>query len=425
MSDGDRDGAGDGDRDAADRVRAAGSRDFGSEVHGDAGADRWASGGYGFETLAIHAGQDPDPATGAAVVPIYATSTYAQTEVGRHRGYEYSRSGNPTRTALETCLAALERGRTGLAFASGLAAEDCLLRTVGRPGAHVVVPDDAYGGTYRLFAQVLQRWGLEHTPVRIGDLDAVRAALRPETVLVWCETPTNPLLGVADISGLAELAHGAGAQLVVDNTFASPYLQQPLALGADVVVHSTTKYLGGHSDVVGGALVAADPELGERLAYAQNAMGGVAGPFDSWLVLRGVKTLAVRMERHCANARRVAELLQSAPAVAQVLYPGLPEHPGHEIAARQMRDFGGMISLRLAGGEAAALELCRRTRVFLLAESLGGVESLVEHPARMTHASVAGSQLEVPSDLVRLSVGLESPDDLLADLEQALAGRPG
>ena len=408
----------------ADHVREAGSRDFGSEVHGDAGGDRWAAGGYGFETLAIHAGQDPDPATGAVIVPIYQTSTYVQSEVGTHQGYEYSRSGNPTRTALETCLAALEGGRTGLAFASGLAAEDCLLRTVARPGAHVVIPDDAYGGTYRLFAQVLQRWGVASTPVPLGDLDAVRAAVRPETVLVWAETPTNPLLGIADIGGLAGIAHDAGARLVVDNTFASPYLQQPLALGADVVVHSTTKYLGGHSDVVGGALVVADVALGEELAYHQNAMGGVPGAFDSWLVLRGAKTLAVRMDRHCSNAQRVVELLTASPAVASVLYPGLPDHPGHEVAAKQMRDFGGMVSLRLAGGEAAALELCRRTQVFTLAESLGGVESLVEHPGRMTHASVAGSQLEVPADLVRLSVGIESVEDLLGDLEQALSGLP-
>ncbi len=404
----------------AGEVREQGSAEFGSEVHG--GADRWAGAGYGFETLAIHAGQDPDPTTGAVVVPIYQTSTYVQSGVGEHRGYEYSRSGNPTRTALETCLAALEGGRTGLAMASGLAAEDCLLRTVARPGAHVVVPDDAYGGTYRLFAQVLSRWGVEHTSVSLADPAAVRAALRPETVLVWCETPTNPLLGVADIAALAEVAHTGGARLVVDNTFASPYLQQPLALGADVVVHSTTKYLGGHSDVVGGALVTSDAGLGEELAYHQNAMGAVPGAFDSWLVLRGAKTLAVRMDRHCANAQRVVVMLQEHPAVASVLYPGLPGHPGHEVAARQMRDFGGMVSLRLAGGEAAALELCRRTEVFTLGESLGGVESLVEHPGRMTHASVAGSPLEVPSDLVRLSVGIETVDDLLSDLEQALHG---
>ncbi len=396
--------------------------DFGSDVHG--GADHWADGGFGFETLAIHAGQDPDPTTGAVVVPIYQTSTYVQSEVGEHRGYEYSRSGNPTRTALETCLAALEGGRTGLAFASGLAAEDCLLRTVGKPGAHVVIPDDAYGGTYRLFAQVLQRWGVDHTSVPLSDVAAVRAAMRPETVLVWCETPTNPLLNVADIAALAQVAHDGGARLVVDNTFASPYLQQPLALGADVVVHSTTKYLGGHSDVVGGALVCSDPELAEGLTYHQNAMGAVPGAFDSWLVMRGAKTLGVRMDRHCSNAQRVIELLSAHPAVSHVLYPGLADHPGHEVAAKQMKDFGGMVSLRLVGGEGAALELCKRTRVFTLGESLGGVESLVEHPGRMTHASVAGSPLEVPGDLVRLSVGIETVDDLLADLEQALHPLP-
>ncbi len=407
-------------------TRAAGSAEFGSEVHGDTSGDRWASGpdgaAYGFETLAIHAGQDPDPTTGAVVVPIYQTSTYVQSEVGQHLGYEYSRSGNPTRTALETCLAALEGGRTGLAFASGLAAEDALLRTACRPGSHVVVPNDAYGGTYRLFSKVLQQWGIEHTPVALGDLDAVRAAIRPETALIWCETPTNPLLGIADIAALAGLAHDAGARLVVDNTFASPYLQQPLALGADVVVHSTTKYLGGHSDVVGGALVTADAAFGEELAYHQNAMGAVPGAFDSWLVLRGAKTLGVRMDRHCANAGAVVELLSRHPAVASVLYPGLPDHHGHEVAAKQMSQFGGMVSLRLAGGEPAALQLCRRTKVFTLGESLGGVESLIEHPGRMTHASVAGSQLEVPDDLVRLSVGIETVEDLLADLEQALGG---
>jgi cystathionine gamma-synthase len=381
----------------------------------------WNPDAHGFETLAIHAGQDPDPTTGAVVVPIYQTSTFAQEEVGRHKGYEYSRSGNPTRTALETCLAALEHGARGLAFASGLAAEDTLLRTVLSPGDHVVVPDDAYGGTYRLFARVLTRWGVEHTPAPLGDVDAVRAALRPTTRLVWAETPTNPLLGIADVAALAELAHGAGARLVVDNTFASPYLQQPLMLGADVVVHSTTKYLGGHSDVVGGALVVTDPALGEELAYHQNAMGSVPGPFDSWLVLRGIKTLGVRMDRHCDNAEHVVDLLNGHPAVTQVLWPGLPGHPGHEVAARQMRRYGGMVSFRLAGGEQAALEVCRRTKVFTLGESLGGVESLVEHPGRMTHASVAGSQLEVPADLVRLSVGIESAEDLLADLSQALA----
>jgi len=375
----------------------------------------------GFETLAIHAGQEPDPATGAVVVPVYQTSTFAQDEVGQHKGYEYSRSGNPTRTALETCLAALEQGERGLAFASGLAAEDTVLRTLLKPGDHVVIPDDAYGGTYRLFARVLAPWGVAFTPAALGDLDAVRAALTPQTKLVWCETPTNPLLGIADIAGLAELAHAAGARLVVDNTFASPYLQQPLALGADVVVHSTTKYVGGHSDVVGGALVAADAGLGEELAYSQNAMGSIAGPFDSWLTLRGVKTLGVRMDRHCENAERVVELLSSHREVAEVLYPGLPEHPGHDLATKQMKAYGGMVSFRLVHGEAKALDVCRRTKVFTLGESLGGVESLIEHPGRMTHASVAGSQLEVPADLVRLSVGIESGDDLVADLERALA----
>ncbi|MCU1595790.1 MAG: cystathionine gamma-synthase [Frankiales bacterium] len=373
----------------------------------------------GFETLAIHAGQEPDPTTGAVVVPIYQTSTYVQEEVGRHKGYEYSRSGNPTRTALETCLAALEGGATGLAFASGLAAEDTLIRTVLKPGDHVIVPNDAYGGTYRLFAKVASRWGIEHTPVPLADLDAVAKAMTPSTRMIWCETPTNPLLGIADIAGLAEIAKGA--TLVVDNTFASPYLQQPLALGADVVVHSTTKYLGGHSDVVGGALVTADTALGEELAFHQNAMGSVPGAFDSWLVLRGVKTLGVRMDRHCENAAQVVELLTRHAAVSEVLYPGLPEHAGHDIATKQMKAYGGMVSFRLAGGEEKALEVCKRTEVFTLGESLGGVESLIEHPGRMTHASVAGSQLEVPSDLVRLSVGIETADDLLADLERALS----
>ena len=375
-----------------------------------------------FETLAIHAGQEPDPTTGAVVPPIYQTSTYKQDGVGGLRGgYEYSRSANPTRTALEECLAAVEGGRRGLAFASGLAAEDTLLRTVCAPGDHAVVPGDAYGGTYRLFAKVEERWGLDFTPAGGPDVDAFRAAVVPgRTKVVWVETPTNPLLGITDIAAVAEVAHDAGALLVVDNTFASPYLQQPLALGADVVVHSTTKYMGGHSDVVGGALVLADEGLAERVAYHQNAMGAVAGPFDSWLVLRGIKTLGVRMDRHCANAERVVEMLASHPKVTQVLYPGLAEHPGHEIAAKQMKAFGGMVSFRVAGGEEEAVAICDRARLFTLGESLGGVESLIEHPGRMTHASVAGSPLEVPGDLVRLSVGIETVDDLLEDLASAL-----
>jgi cystathionine gamma-synthase len=377
---------------------------------------------YGFDTLAIHAGQDPDPRTGAVVPPIYQTSTYAQDAVGAPRlGYEYSRSANPTRDSLQECLAALEGGRRGLAFASGLAAEDTLLRTLCQPGDHVVIPGDAYGGTYRIFARVAQRWGLEFTPTDIHHVDAVRAAVRPRTKMIWVETPTNPLLGIADIAALAGVARDAGALLVVDNTFASPYLQQPLALGADIVVHSTTKYIGGHSDVVGGALVVGDSALGEELAYHQNAMGGINGPFDAWLTLRGIRTLGVRMERHCDNAERIAAFLVGHPAVGAVLYPGLPEHPGHDVVAKQMRRFGGMISFRAAAGAAAAIAVCNKTKLWVLGESLGGVESLIEHPATMTHASVAGSPLEVPADLVRLSVGIESVDDLLADLEQALA----
>jgi len=374
-----------------------------------------------FETLAIHAGQASDPRTGAVVPPIYQVSTFHQDAVGNPRdGWEYSRSGNPTRAALEECLAALESGTRGLAFASGLAAEDCVVRTVCAPGDHIVFPNDAYGGTYRLIAHVFDRWGVEHTAVGLDDVDAVRAAVRPNTKLVWCETPSNPLLGIADIAALAGIAHDAGATFVVDNTFASPYLQQPLTLGADVVVHSTTKYLGGHSDVVGGALVTSDAELGERLAFHQNSIGAVAGPFDAWLVLRGAKTLAVRMERHCANAERIAAFLNTHDKVTGVRYPGLASHPGHEIAAKQMRAFGGMLSFQVAGGEAAAVEVCNRARLFTLAESLGGVESLIEHPGRMTHVSVVGSALEVPADLIRLSVGIESADDLLSDLDQAL-----
>jgi len=375
----------------------------------------------GFETRAIHAGYEPDPTTGAVIPPIYATSTYKQDGVGGLRGgYEYSRSANPTRTAFEGAIAALEEGERGFAFASGLAAEDTLIRALCRPGQHAVIPDDAYGGTYRLFDKVERVWGLAHTPAALSDPDAVRAAIRPgETKLVWVETPTNPLLNIADIEALAAVAHEAGALLVVDNTFASPYLQQPLTLGADVVVHSTTKYIGGHSDVVGGALVVRDLDLAEQIAFHQNSMGAVAGPFDSFLAHRGLKTLALRMDRHCDNAERIVAFLQAHPEVSQVIYPGLPEHPGHAVAARQMRRFGGMVSFRVAGGEQAALEACRRTEVFTLGESLGGVESLIEHPGRMTHASVSGTELEVPEDLIRLSVGIEDAEHLNADLDRA------
>ncbi|MER8068964.1 cystathionine gamma-synthase [Streptomyces sp. NPDC094034] len=374
-----------------------------------------------FETRAIHAGNTADPLTGAVVPPIYQVSTYKQDGVGGLRGgYEYSRSANPTRTALEENLAALEGGRRGLAFASGLAAEDCLLRTLLAPGDHVVIPNDAYGGTFRLFAKVVSRWGVDFSVADTSDPAAVRAALTPRTKAIWVETPSNPLLNITDIAQLAGIARSAGAKLVVDNTFASPYLQQPLALGADVVVHSTTKYMGGHSDVVGGALIVDDSELADELAYHQNAMGAVAGPFDAWLVLRGIKTLAVRMDRHCENAARITEMLTSHPRVSKVLYPGLPEHPGHEVAAKQMKAFGGMISFQVEDGEEAAVAVCDRAKLFTLGESLGGVESLIEHPGRMTHASAAGSALEVPADLVRLSVGIESGDDLLADLQQAL-----
>jgi cystathionine gamma-synthase len=377
----------------------------------------------GFETRAIHAGYEPDAATGAVIPPIYATSTYKQDGVGGLRGgYEYSRSANPTRTALEANIAALEEGERGFAFASGLAAEDTLVRALCRPGDHVVIPDDAYGGTYRLFDKVEQVWGLAHSPAPVSDVDAVAAAIRPgETKLVWIETPTNPLLNIGDIEALAAVAHDAGALLVVDNTFASPYLQQPLTLGADVVVHSTTKYCGGHSDVVGGALVVRDLDLAEKVAFHQNAMGAVAGPFDAWLTLRGLKTLALRMERHCDNAERVVDFLTSHPKVGDVIYPGLETHPGHEVAQRQMRRFGGMVSFRVTGGEQHALQVCERAEIFTLGESLGGVESLIEHPGRMTHASVAGTDLEVPADLVRISVGIETADDLVADLERALA----
>jgi cystathionine gamma-synthase len=377
----------------------------------------------GFETRAIHAGYEPDPTTGAVIPPIYATSTYVQDGVGGLRGgYEYSRSANPTRTALEGAIAALEEGEKGFAFASGLAAEDTILRALTKPGDHCVIPDDAYGGTFRLFDKVTKPWGLDFTAAAVSDVDAVRAAVRPgSTRVVWVETPTNPLLRIGDIETLASVAHAAGALLVVDNTFASPYLQQPLALGADVVVHSTTKYVGGHSDVVGGAVVVRDLDLAEAIAFHQNAMGAVPGPFDCFLTHRGLKTLGVRMDRHCDNAEQVVEFLARHPKVAEVIYPGLPDHPGHAVAARQMRRFGGMVSFRHADGEQAAVDTCGRAAVFTLGESLGGVESLIEHPGRMTHMSVAGTELEVPADLIRLSVGIETAGDLVADLDQALS----
>jgi len=379
----------------------------------------------GFNTRAIHAGQEPDPLTGAVVPPIYQVSTYAQDGVGGLRsGYEYSRSGNPTRTALQECIASLEapgiESARGLAFASGLAAEDTIIRTVLKPGDHVVLPNDAYGGTYRLFAKVAQPWGIDFSTAEITNPESIAAAMTPRTKLVWIETPTNPLLNVGDIAAIAQVAHAGGALLVVDNTFASPYLQQPLLLGADIVLHSTTKYMGGHSDVVGGSLVAVDPELGERLAYHQNAMGAIAGPFDSWLVLRGLKTLGVRMDRHNSNAADIVAFLQTQESVSQILWPGLPDHPNHDVANKQMKGFGGMVSFRVKAGEQAALDICAKTTVFTLAESLGGVESLIEHPARMTHASVSGSALEVPADLIRLSVGIEDSEDLVSDLEQAM-----
>jgi len=376
---------------------------------------------HGFSTKAIHAGQEPDPTTGAVIPPIHPSSTYAQDGVGGTRsGYEYSRSANPTRTALQECLAALEGGRHAVAFGSGMGATDVLLRVLLSPGDHIVIPHDAYGGTFRLVDKVLGPWGIAYTPVDLADVGALRAALRPDTRAIWCETPTNPLLGIADIAAVADVAREAQARLVVDNTFASPYLQAPLALGADVVLHSTTKYIGGHSDVVGGALVTSDDALAERLLFTQNAVGSVPSPFDAWLTLRGVKTLAVRMERHSDNAERVVGFLAGHPAVARVLYPGLPEHPGHEVAAKQMRRFGGMVSIRLRGGRSAALRVCAATEVFTLAESLGGVESLIEHPGQMTHMSVAGSALQVPDDLVRLSVGIEDVEDLVEDLRNAL-----
>lgn len=372
-----------------------------------------------FETLAIHAGQDPDPSTGAVVRPISLSTTFAQSDVGQHQGYEYSRSGNPTRAALETQVAALERTRHGLAFASGLAAEDNILRLLTQ-GQRVLLGNDAYGGTFRLIAKVWEPLGFPWTAVDLSDIDALAANWPADTGMVWLETPTNPLLTCFDIEAITEIAHANGAIVVVDNTFATPYLQQPITWGADIVVHSATKYLGGHSDVVGGFIAVDDDELAERLRFTQNAAGAIPSPFDCYLVLRGVKTLGVRMDRHCENARAIVDLLSGHDAVERVLYPQLPDHPGHSAAAKQMSDFGGMVSFTVKAGEAAARRIAASTKLFTLAESLGAVESLIEHPAAMTHASAAGSPLEVPDNLVRLSVGIEHSSDLVDDLRSAL-----
>ncbi|GIV83400.1 MAG: cystathionine gamma-synthase [Candidatus Roseilinea sp.] len=376
-----------------------------------------------FETLAIHAGQPPDPAYGAVMTPIYQTSTYAQNKIGE-AAYDYARTANPTRTALQDCIAALEGGKHGLAFASGMAAIDCVIRLL-KPGDHVLASNDVYGGTYRIFKRVYEEYGVQASFVEMSDLDAVRAAMRPNTRMIWIETPTNPLLKVADIAAIAHLrdAVRAASQIVVDNTFASPYAQQPLKLGADIVVHSATKYLGGHSDVVNGLVALNDDATFARLKFLQNAVGAVPGPFDCFLVLRGIKTLHVRMERHSANAMAVAAWLESHPRVERVIYPGLPSHPQHAIARRQMRVFGGMVSFIVKGGAEAARRVAEGTRLFALAESLGGVESLIEVPAAMTHMSVANSPLEVNPALIRLSVGIEHVDDLIADLKEALEAR--
>jgi cystathionine beta-lyase/cystathionine gamma-synthase len=381
-----------------------------------------------FETLAIHAGQSPDSATAAVITPIYQTSTYAQEQVGVTKGFDYSRTANPTRLALEQCLAALEgqgldQPAYGLAFSSGMAAIDTLLRLV-KPAEHVLASNDVYGGTYRLFERVLKDYGILFSYVDASNPDLVESNLRPETRLVWLETPTNPLLKIADIAEISRRAKHYSPQIwvAVDNTFASPYLQQPLALGADFVAYSTTKYLGGHLDVIGGAIISKNESAYERLKFLQNAVGAIPGPMDCWLTLRGIKTLALRMDRHSANAAKAAGYLSTHPAVDQVIYPGLPNHPGYAVAQKQMRSFGGMVSVILKGGANAARKMVEATRIFTLAESLGGVESLIEVPAAMTHASVAGSPLEVPAGLVRLSVGIEAIDDLLADLDQSLSG---
>ena len=373
----------------------------------------------GFDTLAIHAGQEPEGLTGAVTVPIFQTSTFAQVAVGKNKGYEYARTGNPTRTALETCLAALEDGRWALAFASGMAATDAVAHLL-RSGDHVVLGDDVYGGTYRLFRRVFEQLGIATTVVDMRQHAAVRKAIRRNTRVVWIESPTNPMLRVLDIQALSDIAHKAKALAVVDNTFASPYLQNPIAHGADLVLHSTTKYIGGHSDVVGGALIGSDEALRDQLAFLQNAVGGVPGPLDAWLVLRGAKTLGVRMERHSLNGQAIAEWLTEHPKVRRVNYPGLHTHPNHEIAKRQMRAFGGMLSFELKGGEAAAKRMVARTKIFALAESLGGVESLIEVPLAMTHGSVRGTKLAPPAGLVRLSVGIETVHDLIEDLAVAI-----
>lgn len=373
-----------------------------------------------FETRAIHVGQEPDPTTGAVITPIYQTSTFAQEQVGVHKGFEYARTDNPTRTALQSVMASLEGGRWALAYASGLAATQNLMQYTLRPEDHILLSDDSYGGTYRLVAKVLANYGIRFSLVDMTDLAAVKAAIRPETKLVWVETPTNPYLKIVDIRGVADLARGTNAKVVVDNTFASPYLQQPIGSGADFVLHSTTKYLGGHSDVVGGVVVGNDQETYDTLKFHQNAAGAVPGPFDCWLTLRGVKTLGVRMERHSSNAMAIARFLRDHDAVAEVFYPGLPEHPGHAVAARQMRGYSGMVSFTTRGGFDAAMAVVAKTKLFTLAESLGGVESLIEHPGQMTHLSVAGTGAEVAPNLVRLSVGIEHETDLIADLRQAL-----
>ncbi len=376
-----------------------------------------------FATKAIHVGQDADPTTGATIVPVYQTSTYTQEAIGKHKGYEYSRTGNPTRTALESCLASLEGGDYGLAFASGTAAAASVMNLLD-PGDHVVCAEDVYGGTYRLFELVLKRYGLDYSWIDMRDVGKVRAAITPKTRMIWIETPTNPLLSLVDIAAVAELARPAHITTVVDNTFASPYLQQPLALGADIIVHSTTKYVGGHSDVIGGAIVTGDEALYEKMKFHQNAAGGVPGPMDCWLTLRGVKTLAVRMRQHCENASRIAERLEAHQAVERVYFPGLQSHPQHELARRQMSGFGGMVSFVIRGGEAAARKVAQATRLFSLAESLGGVESLIGHPATMTHASIPVADREargITGGLLRLSVGIEDGDDLIEDIEGALA----